>query len=72
MLKALFVMTNPEYAKEWLVKNDIEHQEWFDKNNDEYEIRVDLSNLQPFEIDMLKEEFDVVEPIDKYDYLILW
>jgi len=72
MIKALFIMTSISFVVELFEKNDIEYQEWFDNQNDQYEIRIDLSCLDGKQIKLLKQEINIKEPIDGYSYLIFW
>ena len=65
-------MTDVMFVKELFKKNDIEYEEWH-SDQDEYEIRIDLSELNEKQFKTLEEEFDVLKKINEkesYDYII--
>lgn len=74
-MRAVFTKNSEhlEDVKKILNGNNIEYRE-FDDGTGNAEIRVDLSELEQKELDLLKEKYsyNLTYDLNDYDYLIFW
>ncbi len=68
-----FINTKTYYIKEWLEDNNISFREWSNEQ-DEYELRIDISGLSKELLDKVIEEFGLSyeKDIKGFNYLIFW
>ena len=69
MIKAVFVMSDLDYIKDYLDNKGIIYKEWY--SEEELEVRVDISDVTVEELEQIKQEF-AIDEIYSYDYIIFW